>query len=551
MVGIDITTMRGEIPRDADGLLPQSNSTYAENCHFDCGVITPLTADIDASIAFTFTPLTVFHYFDDYWFAWDHDVNVIRSPIAQDPYNRIYYTDGEYPKLTSADIALVGDNLPSAYYRLGVPAPETAIGISAVTPPNDDDGNPVIDDDPTNDETRYYCETYVTAYGEEGPPGPASADVEITAPGSSVTLSLAAPPAGNYNITRRRIYRTVTTTSDAEFLEVVELDIAVTSYVDSLASDELTATLETEDYLMPPDNMVGLCAMNNGISVGFAGNEIMFSMPYLPYAWPDAYKLSTYDNIVAIASVDTAVVAGTEGVPVVFSGITPGNISDKPVQLNQACLSKRSMVSMLGFVLYAGPAGIVKVTATGAGSVATANVMTREQWQAFNPSTVRTWSVGGNYIGLYEYDGDGDGVYDTVRGFIYDPNNNDLRRLTNIFDAAYADPQSDLLYVAKGGELWGSQASQTPLSMRWRSKVFHVPQGSSYSVCRVMSPSVIQVGIRFFIEGQLACTMPPGSIVDNIFRLPVMAGSKWQAEVYGYAQVDRITLAQSVMELPA
>ncbi|WP_048997889.1 hypothetical protein [Citrobacter freundii] len=550
-MNIDITTMRGEIPRDADGLLPQSNSTYAENCHFDCGVITPLTADIDASIAFTFTPLVVFHYFDDYWFAWDHDVDVIRSPIAQDPYNRIYYTDGEYPKLTSADIALVGDNLPSAYYRLGVPAPETAIGISAVTPPNDDDGNPVIDDDPTNDETRYYCETYVTAYGEEGPPGPASADVEITAPGSSVTLSLAAPPAGNYNITRRRIYRTVTTTSDAEFLEVVELDIAVTSYVDSLTSDELTATLETEDYLMPPDNMIGLCTMNNGICVGFAGNEIMFSMPYLPYAWPDAYKLSTYDNIVAIASVDTAVVAGTEGVPVVFSGITPGNISDKPVQLNQACLSKRSMVSMLGFVLYAGPAGIVKVTATGAGSVATANVMTREQWQAFNPTTVRAWSVGGNYIGVYDYDGDGDGVYDTVRGFIFDPNNNDLRRLTNTFDAAYADPQSDLLYVAKSDELWVSQASQTPLSMRWRSKVFHVPQGSSYSVCRVMSPSVIQVGIRFFIEGQLACTMPPGSIVDNIFRLPVMAGSKWQAEVYGYAQVDRITLAQSVRELPA
>ncbi|MFV4757506.1 hypothetical protein ACNJN1_10450 [Citrobacter freundii] len=209
------------------------------------------------------------------------------------------------------------------------------------------------------------------------------------------------------------------------------------------------------------------------------------------------------------------------------------------------------MVSMLGFVLYAGPAGIVKVTATGTGSVATANVMTREQWQTFNPTTVRAWSVGGNYIGLYDYDGDGDGVYDTVRGFIYDPNNNDLRRLTNTFDAAYADPQSDLLYVAKSDELWVSQASQTPLSMRWRSKVFHVPQGSSYSVCRVMSPSVIQVGIRFFIEGQLACTMPPGSIVDNIFRLPVMAGSKWQAEVYGYAQVDRITLAQSVKELPA
>ncbi|EEJ7233130.1 hypothetical protein S483_001009 [Salmonella enterica subsp. salamae] len=544
-MNIDITTMRGETPRDADGLLPQSNSTYAENCYFDRGVITPLMADMDAGIAFTFTPYSVFHYYDSYWFTWDHDVDVIRSPIAQDPYNRIYYTDGEYPKLTSADIALVGDNLPSAYYRLGVPAPETAIGISAVTPPGE------TDDDPTNDETRYYCETYVTAYGEEGPPGPASASVEITTPGSSVTLSLSGPPTGNNNVTRRRIYRTVTTTSDAEFMEVAELDISARSFIDSYSSDELTATLETEDYLMPPDNMIGLCSMNNGISVGFAGNEIMFSMPYLPYAWPDAYKLSTYDNIVAIASIDTAVVAGTEGVPVVFSGITPSNISDKPVQLTQACLSKQSMVSMLGYVLYAGPSGIIKITASGQGAVATANVLTREQWQEFNPDTIRAWSVGGNYIGIYNYDADGDGVYDTVKGFIYDPNNNDLRRLTNTFSAAYADPQSDLLYVAKGEKLWISQGASTPLSMRWRSKIFHVPQGTSYSVCRILSPSLVQVGVKFTINGQIAYSLPPGSIVDSIFRLPVMTGSKWQAEVYGYAQVDRITLAESMKELPA
>lgn len=542
--------MRGEIPRDAEGLLPPTNSTYAENCHFDRGVITPLTADLDAKKAFNFTPQSVFHYFDDYWFAWDHHVDVMRSPIAQDPHNRVYYTDGSYPKVTSADIALVGNNLPSAWYRLGVPAPESPIGIDAVTPPNDDEGAPVIDDDPTNDETRYYCETYVTGYGEEGPPGPASAVVEITAPGSSVTLSLSPPSSQSSNITRRRIYRTVTTTSDAEFMEVAELDIALTSFVDSLSSDELTATLETEDYLPPPDNMIGLCAMNNGISVGFAGNEILFSMPYLPYAWPDAYKLSTYDDIVAIASVDTAVIAGTKGLPVVFSGITPSNISDKPVQLNQACLSQRSMVSMLGYVLYAGPSGLVKVTAAGQGSLATANVMTRQQWQDFNPETIRAWSVGGNYVALYDHDGDGDGVYDTVLGFIYDPNNNDIRRLTTTFDTAYSDPLTDLLYVAKGTELWVSQASTTPIAMRWRSKVFHMAQGTSFGVCRIMSPSPMQVGVKFYVEGRLAFSMPPNSMVDGMFRPLVMAGSKWQVEVYGYAQVDRITLAPTMKTLP-
>lgn len=35
---IDITTMLGEIPRDAERLLPRANSTYAENCHFGRGV---------------------------------------------------------------------------------------------------------------------------------------------------------------------------------------------------------------------------------------------------------------------------------------------------------------------------------------------------------------------------------------------------------------------------------------------------------------------------------------------------------------------------------
>ncbi len=551
MANIDITTMRGEIPRDAEHLLPQTNATLAQDCHFDSGVITPLTSDSDAGIAFIFTPETVFHYFDDYWFAWEEDVDVLRSPIAQDPHNRIYYTDGDYPKVTSADVGLVGDELPSAWYRLGVPAPATQIGISGVTPPNDDDVNPVIDDDPTNDETRYYCETYVTGYGEEGPPGPASAEVEITVPGSSVTLSLSPPSSQNSNIKQRRIYRTVTSTSDAEFMQVAELDIATQTYVDSFTNDELTATLETEDYLMPPDNMIGLCAMNNGISVGFAGNQIMFSEPYMPYAWPDAYKLSTYDNIVAIASIESAVVAATEGVPVVFSGITPSNISDKPVQLTQACLAKRSMVSMLGYVLYAGPAGIVKVTGSGSGQVATADVLTRAQWQAYNPSTIRAWSVGGNYIALYDYDKDGDGVLDTTGAFIYDPNNNDIRQLTTLFDAAYADPQGDVLYVAKGTELWESQSTQTPISMRWRSKVFNTPAGTSFAAARVMSPSLQQVGINFYVDGQLAYNLPPGSLMSGIFRPPVMAGAKWQVEVYGYAQVDRITLSPSMKELPA
>ncbi len=34
MATIDITTMRGTMPRVAEHLLPESNATVAENCHF-------------------------------------------------------------------------------------------------------------------------------------------------------------------------------------------------------------------------------------------------------------------------------------------------------------------------------------------------------------------------------------------------------------------------------------------------------------------------------------------------------------------------------------
>ncbi|HCM7228876.1 TPA: hypothetical protein N3282_004318 [Klebsiella aerogenes] len=79
------------------------------------------------------------------------------------------------------------------------------------------------------------------------------------------------------------------------------------------------------------------------------------------------------------------------------------------------------MISILGYVFYAGPSGNIKITSSGQGEVATANILTLDQWQSFNPETIRAWSVGGNYIGLYDFDTEGDGVYDAVKGFIFDP----------------------------------------------------------------------------------------------------------------------------------
>ncbi|KAL8195925.1 UNVERIFIED_CONTAM: hypothetical protein K2H54_000107 [Gekko kuhli] len=121
-------------------------------------------------------PKTLFHYHGKQWFAWNKPVEVMRSPIAQDQYNRVYYTDGEYPKLTFDAIATGGSQKPTAWYRLGVTrtryAPPTCKGSLLLQ-----GGKMMI---PQMMKPRFYVETYVTGLGEEGPPGPASSKITLT-----------------------------------------------------------------------------------------------------------------------------------------------------------------------------------------------------------------------------------------------------------------------------------------------------------------------------------------------------------------------------------
>ncbi|WP_060437922.1 hypothetical protein [Serratia marcescens] len=540
MPDIDITTMGGEMPRMVAHLLPQSSATIANNCHFRHGVITPNNVDAKQAKVFSITPGTIFNYHDDIWFAWNGIVDAIRSPVANDDYDRVYFTDGTYPKVTSNRIATQGQgNYPAAHFRLGIPAPEHAIVIGGVTPPADPG-----EDDPTDDESRFYVETYVTEYGEEGPPGPASAEVTIVYPGSSVALQLQPPGTQNSNITRRRIYRSATSDSTADFLLVAELEIAIGSYDDSLSGAELSAALETYDYMMPPEGMIGLCAMKNGICAGFKGNEVMFSEAYLPYAWKPTNRQTTMNKIVAIAPVGTSLVVGTEGDPYLFSGITPSNISSTEPNITLACVSRQSMVAMDGFAIYASPNGIVTVDASGNALVATEKIIEQKQWRKmFNPTSIRAWRVENEYLALYD-------TPDGSAGFIFNPQMMDIRHITGSFDAGFNDEKSDTLYIVKGTQLCTLQGGDVSVSMRWRSKPFLAPYDTSFSCLRVMSDQLFFVGINIIVDGAQVLTLPPGTMRESILKLPPISGRKWMIETWGRGQVDRITLSTSMMEMP-
>ena len=284
--------------------------------------------------------------------------------------------------------------------------------------------------------------------------------------------------------------------------------------------------------------MRGLCLMANGIASGFSGNTVLFSGAYLPYAWPNANRLTTEDDVVAICPAGTSLVVGTKGYPYVMTGVSPSSITSQKLNVQQACIGKRSMVSVDGVVLYASPDGLVGVTESGA-SVATDKIISREQWQAMSPSTLRAWSYEGKYIGLTD-----------TTGFIYDPQTGDFRELSNRWDAAYNDMTADALYLAKGTSLYSWRSSnESNVQFQWRSKEFVEPEGSSFSCCRIVADDITKIGMRLLLDGAQVLEVVEGNIPSVAFRLPALRGYRWQIEVYGNSKVSRITLATSMQEL--
>ena len=189
------------------------------------------------------------------------------------------FEDGRLNDLATASI-------PSASALAIAAGPEGVFGASSSVP-----GAPTL-------ETRGYCYTYVTAYGEEGPPSPVSTLVDIN-PAATVNLSgMSVSPGASWNVTKKYIYRSNSGTDKASFQFVAEVPVATTTYADTKAAAALGELLPSESWYAPPTNMVGLCLGGNGIAAGFipgatdATSTLCFSEPYMPHAWPPEYQVS-------------------------------------------------------------------------------------------------------------------------------------------------------------------------------------------------------------------------------------------------------------------
>lgn len=391
-------------------------------------------------------------------------------------------------------------------------------------------------------ESRTYVYTYVTSFGEEGPPSDASDVVEIDGT-QPFTVGLAGPPSGNYSITLKRIYRSSTVGARAQFQFVAEIPVATASYIDSVDQANLGEVLMTENWNPPPAKLSGLRMLANGAAVGFVGRTIHLSEPNLPHAWPHSYTID--DDIVGIAVFGQSVAVLTRSFPYLLQGADPAAMTPTKLELPQACVSKRSIVETGDGVVYASPDGLVSI-GNGA-SIITRQIMSREQWQAYVPSSMSIYAYNGRLHCFYNTGSvRGELVFDlSGQGAVLTTSNISAGAAVS---AGYFDPRSDVLYLAQGGGIYRMDQGSA-LTATWRSKSFRLPWQQNFGVGQVRA-AAYPVTLRVYADGALKWTQTVTG--NDHFSLPSgFRGLDWEFELDTTSEVSEVILATTASELKA
>jgi len=455
-----------------------------------------------------------------YWLEWSGDVDVVKGPLADDSYDRIYWTGDGVPKMGTFTLVQSGNSqYPGASRTLGLPVPGFVSAVGPTTEPyesTDDNGNPITVDPADGNQiiSTAYVMTYVSDIGEEGPASMASTIIDRY-DGGTVSLSNLSTPSGAYNITKKRIYRAEL---NGAFQFVAEVNASATTYSDSRKSASLGEPLPSDGWIMPHEDMIGLTALPNGVLAGFWGNTVAFSVPYQPHAWPIEYRYAMDSDVVGLAVCASGLVVCTKGSPYIMSGSAPGSMSQNKLEVTYPCVSKRSIVDMGDYVVYASTDGLVAVGGVSARLISLDKI-SRRYWGFYfstsaDPIIGVKWSD--RYLGLMS-EGSNRVMFSfhPAEGLTY-YNFNDayLDQPTTLWRDPETDDVYGLLKNDKGVHKWGSG---TGAAAKWTSKEFNIPPSQNYVCCKIRSDSNLDLDFTYRAGGHTKTITVTG---NKPFRLP-------------------------------
>jgi hypothetical protein len=482
MPAIKLEKFQGLIPRSSDRLLPNMSATEAKNtkllngeirgfralreeADFTAGSVDPVRKAVRIRDNAGVNP--------DAWLTFDtRDVDVVRSPLVNDAFDRYYWAGDGRPMMNTYERIENGD----AGFYLGVPTPGAAPSVTAPA---------------GSAETRAYVYTFVSPYGEEGPPSPptvVSGDAgtwELT----GIATSMADEASRSFDSSALdgtggtvKIYRTVSGGNSSNFYYVGEINYGVSTFSDDVATTTVAANnlLESTGFVEPPTDMEGIAVMPNGYLVGWAGRRLLFSEPYRPHAWPAAYELSTEYPIVGLVVWGSTLVIGTQSQPYFGQGNTPAAFTTRKLDAVEPCLSRRGMVATTAGAYYPSINGLVLLDSTGA-RVITQDILTKEEWENYTPSSIYAAQLGLQYIAFTN----------ASTGFIFNPTEPDtkfveLEGFQNIAGIE-TDKYSGNVLLLGQNRAWNWDPSNAErLSWRWQSKVFQTPEPVNFGAFRLM-----------------------------------------------------------------
>jgi hypothetical protein len=546
MTGFKLQTFGGKAPKIYSRLLPEDMAQVATNTRLDSGRLEPWKGNASASISpvasynISASTKTLFRYSSSIWIGSNEEIDIIRSPIAEDVHERLYITGiggtTGYPRMTTA--AIVGNG---TYYKLGIPKPANFSSV-AVT------GSSAVTGTETA-QSRSYIYTYVSYYGEEGEPSLALASQVVDVfSDQGVTVTFPSNPTGAHNLLKKRVYRT---DASGVYRFVADVSINSANYADSIAEINLGEEIPTTTFAAPPDEvtsdhpdgaLLGLVSMPNGILAGFSGQTVAFSQAFQPHAFPTAYRLTMKSDVVALAPLNTGLLVLTKEKPALIQGLDPEAMTMTEVDSTLSCVSKRSVVDMGEYVLYASPDGLVRATDNGL-ELLTEGILSRDQWQELSPSSIVAFQYEGHYLGFYSNGSES-------KGFIIDPRGGRTSYIKLDFyaTAGFNDLENDELYLVVGGAVY-KFAQGSDLSYTWKTKKFHVARPMNPGVAKVdcdsYSPNPV---FKLYADGALKHTQTVTS--DGLFRLPSgYKANEFEVELSASVPINEICVYESAGEL--
>ena len=236
--------------------------------------------------------------------------------------------------------------------------------------------------------------------------------------------------------------------------------------VDRLLPKELTTIIPSEDYDPPSETMKGLIVAYNNILAGFFNNQLCFSFPDKPHAWPEKYRITVESDIVAIAAISGYILVLTKNYPYQVSGNGPATMVCVRINALYPCVSKRSVVTMDYGVVWATHGGLAAWNPIDGINLITKYAHDWDTWNKYlNPASIVGHFYNNKYFGS-----------DTNKSFIFEDNDKTGGFFTQIqhrFSAAYTDNKTNTMYYSVGnsGDIYEWDSTDQFFSlMEWKSK---------------------------------------------------------------------------------